>query len=260
MTSRLMSSDSVAVDTRETRGFASEIKFVVARAVAERIREWARTHLEADEHGTGRWGDEYLVTSLYFDTDSLDVLRRRGSFGRAKYRIRRYGAERVVFLERKLRTNVLLVKRRTQANLHDLPLLHETADATLLPWVGCWFGRRLERRQLHPVCQVSYHRMARVGSNDLGSIRLTLDGGLDALPAAGLAFIAGPAHPVLESHAILELKYRQAMPAIFKRLVEEFSLSPGRVSKYRLAQATLGNVRPALDTPRRNRVAEPAWV
>ena len=38
---------------------------------------------------------------------------------------------------------------------------------------------------------------------------------------------------------ILELKYRQHVPAIFKRLVEEFALDAERASKYRLGMTAL---------------------
>ena len=79
------------VDTREVRTFATEIKFVVDSDLAGRIREWARAQLAPDPHGAGAAKDEYLTTSVYFDTEQLDVFHRRGSFGRSKYRIRRYG-------------------------------------------------------------------------------------------------------------------------------------------------------------------------
>ena len=69
----------------------------------------------------GPHGDEYRITSLYFDTAAFDVLHARGSFGRSKYRVRRYGASEVVYLERKLRKPGLLHKRRTPTPLTDVP-------------------------------------------------------------------------------------------------------------------------------------------
>ena len=33
---------------------------------------------------------------------------------------------------------------------------------------------------------------------------------------------------------IVEMKFRAAMPAVFKQIVEEFALQPQRLSKYRL--------------------------
>ena len=99
-------------DSRETRDFAREIKFLVDVSIADDVRDWARTHLGPDPHGAGPFGDEYVTTSLYFDTAQFDVFHRRGSFGRSKYRIRRYGECQVVFLERKLKTRGLLTKPR----------------------------------------------------------------------------------------------------------------------------------------------------
>ncbi len=65
----------------------------------------------------GPFGDEYRTTSVYYDTPAYDVFHRRGSFGRSKYRIRRYGDEQTVFLERKLRQPAVLAKRRTSLSL-----------------------------------------------------------------------------------------------------------------------------------------------
>ena len=51
---------------------------------------------------------------------------------------------------------------------------------------------------------------------------------------------------------ILELKYRHHLPAIFKRLVEEFALEPQRASKYRLGMtgdSARGLVLPAPPQP-----------
>ncbi len=98
----------------------SEIKFLVTPAVAPRIREWARTYFEADPHGGGRYADEYDISTLYFDTQHLDVFHQRGSYGRAKYRVRRYGNADVVFLERKLRQPGILIKRRTVGSVDAL--------------------------------------------------------------------------------------------------------------------------------------------
>ena len=65
------------------------------------LREWARAHLAPDHFGSGPHGDGYTTTSLYFETPGFDVYHRRGSYGRSKFRIRRYGEADIVFLERK---------------------------------------------------------------------------------------------------------------------------------------------------------------
>src|SRR5207237_725226 len=111
---------------------------------------------------------------------------RKGSFGRSKYRVRRYGQSEVTFLERKLKTRGLLTKRRSVVEFDELARL---ANADPEPgWAGYWFHRRLLARGLGPRCQISYHRTARIAMTRYGPTRLTLDENLRALPAAGLWF------------------------------------------------------------------------
>jgi hypothetical protein len=224
--------------SREIRTFATEVKFLVDPSVAGRIRDWARTHLEADPHGTGRFRDEYVTTSVYFDTPQFDVFHRHGSFGRSKYRIRRYGEADVVFLERKLREPTVLAKRRTATALADLERLD--TDSAAESWPGRWFQARLAARRLQPVCQVAYRRTARLLRDSEDIVRLTLDDALSAQPLRSLRFRPGPGVPALPGQQILELKFRHHTPAIFKQLVEEFGLIPQRASKYRLGMAASG--------------------
>ena len=236
---------------REVRPHAHELKFVIGPDLAPRIRRWARMHLDADTHGTGPFGDEYRTTSIYFDTDDYDVFHRRGSFGRSKYRIRRYGDEDAFFLERKMRRPAVLAKRRTRLPLVSLERL--TAQAADGDWPGYWFHRRVTARRLVPVCQVAYYRMARGVVRNGEMIRLTLDGDVRAQLASEARFVSDlgvpalatvPALPALSNRLILELKYRGAPPAIFRQLVEEFALTPQAASKYRLGMVALGQAVP----------------
>ena len=91
-------------ETREIRDYAFETKFLIDPALGQRIREWMRAKLSPDPYGSGSHADEYRITSLYFETRNYDVFRRQGSYGRSKYRVRRYGSADVVYLERKMRT------------------------------------------------------------------------------------------------------------------------------------------------------------
>lgn len=221
-------------------GFSTELKFVVDAAIGVQIREWARGHLSADTHGIGPWGDEYRVSSVYFDTDALDVYHRRGSYGRSKFRIRRYHEEPVVFLERKLRTAARLAKRRTSIDISVLPLL---ATPEVLNGDGtAWFRRRVVLRELHPLCQVTYRRTARTGMTTEGAVRMTLDEHMSALASDSFTFHPHSGTPLLQGTMILELKYRGAVPALFRRMIEDFRLAPRRSSKYRVAVETLGLV------------------
>ena len=232
---------SPSIDTRETREFAFETKFLVSPSVADAIKGWAREHLSPDPNAGGRAHDEYRTATLYFDTARFDVFQKRESYGRSKYRVRRYGDSREIFLERKLRSNRLLSKRRTSIELSSVGRLAGSVDPQ---WAGHWFHRRLLGRQLRPVCQLSYVRTARVAMTPDGLVRLTLDRDLRARPANGLTFHADPGRRLLDRDVILELKYRVMLPAMFKHLVEQFALRPIPISKYRIA-ATVLDLAPA---------------
>ena len=177
---------SPSTDLRENREFASELKFVANRFVAEQIRDWARGRLAPDPNACGESSDGYQISSLYFDTKHFDVFHRRGSFGRSKYRIRRYGASEVAFLERKLKTRGLVSKRRTIVGLNELQRLAGAEPDR--GWIGYWYHQRLLARRLKPICQITYRRTARVELSSYGPIRLTLDEDIQALGAAQLKF------------------------------------------------------------------------
>jgi hypothetical protein len=224
-------------DMRETRASASEIKFLLDERQAPAVRAWARANLQPDPHGGGPFADAYTTSTLYFDTRQLDVFNRRSSFGRAKYRVRRYGDAPSVFFERKLRQPGVLIKRRTVDSIDALQRLElNEADAG---WVGRWFHRRLLARRLRPVCQVTYDRTARIVSTAEGLVRLTLDDNLRATAVEAPVFVRDAGEPFLAGHNILELKYHARVPAVFRRLIEEFALKPQTASKYRLATAAV---------------------
>jgi hypothetical protein len=225
--------------SRETRAHARELKFFVDGGVGSQIAEWARLRLPADRHANGPSGDQYQVTSVYFDTEHLDVFHGRGSYGRSKYRVRRYGDADVVFLERKLRKPQLLHKRRSTTPLDDVECLHQ-ADSRA-DWSGRWFHRRLLVRGLAPACQLTYVRTARELQTVDGVVRLTLDNEIRVRPISSVAFDEAPAMRVLEQKTVVEMKFRREVPAIFKELIETFALTPAAGSKYRFGMKALGH-------------------
>lgn len=238
---------SPSTDTREYREAAWELKFLVTQTMAESIRAWARSRLQPDPHSEGEHGDGYRITSLYLDTEKFDVFHRRGSFGRSKYRVRRYGSSDIAFLERKLKTKGLLAKRRSTLSLTQLHKLHESS--AFRDSEAYWFHRRLLARGLRPICQITYRRTARFSLTSLGPIRLTLDDDLAAIPVSQLAFEDQvPARHILPDHRVLELKYRGETPALFKELLQDFALKPNTFSKYRHAARILGCVPESADS------------
>ncbi len=219
---------------RTTSAPVREMKFRLHASQAAAVRAWAQRELSPDPLAQLDADECYRTSTLYFDTPEFDVLRRRGSYGRSKYRVRRYGAASELFLERKLKHQGTVRKWRTVVPAEALGCLAEGESA--------WFGRRLHARALRPVCEISYRRLARVGAGEQGQpIRLTLDDQLRAVRVDRLEFAApGEAHPLSQIEAVLELKYRGEIPAVFARLLAEFRLLPNAVSKYRTAAVALG--------------------
>lgn len=235
---------SPSLDVRESREFASEIKFQVPDFAGEAILEWARHHLLPDPNASnGAQNDGYQIASLYFDTEDYDVYHRNGSFGRSKYRVRRYGPSKIVFLERKLKTRGLVSKRRASVPVEELSRLHGAEPEA--DWAGFWYHQRLLARRLRPICQITYQRIARVAATPYGPVRLTVDRSIQAVPLNGVAFANSDAGVTLSAnHDVVEFKFRVDMPVMFKELVEKFALTPKRISKYRLAVVALGLVEP----------------
>jgi len=231
---------SPSLDPRARGKLAREIKFVVSPELAAEVHTWARVHLEPDPCGTGRYADAYSITSLYLDTKDYDVLRRQGSFARAKYRIRRYGESAAVYLERKLKNQGLVGKRRTAI---DEGLLDLLAKPPAGDWAGDWFHRRVALRQLAPICQISYQRHARLGRVPEGNIRLTIDDQIRAWPVARWNFVPNRGGtPLNAGFCIVEIKYKQQLPALFEQLLLRYPLAPANLSKLRLAGSELGFV------------------
>jgi hypothetical protein len=218
---------------------AFELKFQLDEAQAREVARWAQQHLHLDPHGLPELGNAYRVHGLYFDTPALDVFHRSSGYKKKKYRLRRYGANAHVFLEQKRKSAGRVAKRRVQVEEAELQRLRqEPIDPA---WSGSWFQRRISVRKLAPSCSISYQRQAYFGQNGEGPLRLTLDRNLRSQLAEGwtVAEVA-EGTPMLTDQVLLELKFRRHLPAVFKALMQDLSLTPGSLSKYRLAVQTLG--------------------
>jgi len=225
----------------ERTGGVFEIKFPLDRDKVAAVLDWMRARLEPDPHGGGEHRDAYLVQSLYLDTPNFDVFHRRGSFGRAKFRIRRYGTHPAVFLERKLKRGGVVRKRRVPVDERELR--HLESEANGASWPGAWFHHRLSLRHLVPMTRMNYLRVARFGVEDNRKFRVTLDRELHVTRADGIVppgLVGG--EDLLRGGAVLEVKFVDAMPAVVRRLVEELHLLPGPFSKYRIGIRACGLV------------------
>lgn len=216
----------------KSRG-AYELKFLVEEDCACEIMDWARTHLAPDPHADSESSDGYRVNSLYLDTPKFDVFHRTGFCGRRKYRLRRYGSEPTVWLELKKKRKGRVRKRRVSVAEPDLHRLLTQPDVHA--WDGEWFRKRLDRQSLHPVCQVTYQRFVRIGTAADGPIRLTIDGTLRATAAADWQVPSNslPGESLINGQRIVELKFCETLPTLFRGLIQDQQLQLTSFSKYR---------------------------
>jgi hypothetical protein len=213
-----------------------EMKFVIDEVQIVRALNWARDNLPVDPHADYSSGT-YQVLSLYFETLNRAVYHSRKGYRWIKYRVRRYGVAPFVFLELKWRRGNRVAKRRIRIEETELSLL---PDPNLKnDWPGFWFCEDLCRYKLVPTLLVKYHRAAFVKNEDQ-YMRLTIDTPLYCAPAIGCSFACHAQFKFMTGRSILELKYRNSMPGVFKTFIRDLKLKPTPVSKFHLGMSVAG--------------------
>lgn len=218
----------------QTEGaWAYEIKFLADAATAARAVAWARRRMIPDCHGEADLDGGYQTRTLYLDTPDFDVYRRTKGFRSAKLRIRRYGQANAVYVEQKRKRGDRVRKHRERLDACDLPALLD--EATPSPW----FRAEAAPRGFRPTCLVEYLRFAFNGLTPEGRVRLTVDGPIGAQRHEdwSLPSLHEPT-PILTGQGIVEIKFADAMPNLFKELLESEPLTVTRVSKYRRGVAS----------------------
>lgn len=214
-------------------GPAYELKFELSQDDVIRMNAWARRHLQPDPHGKD---GSYRVTSVYCDTPEFDVFHRSSGYRGSKLRLRRYGSAPFVFLERKVRRGDRVRKRRIEVAPGDLNHLAGYVGGGIPPadWAAVWFLQQALKKRVAPTCRVGYRRTAYFGVSGRQAVRLTIDENMIGVPARG--WEAPPLDEGLEllpGGALLELKFHNAMPELFRQLLPDLPLRTARVSKYR---------------------------
>jgi hypothetical protein len=217
-------------------GSAYELKVQLPHELAKDVEAWVRQRMTPDPHGEdGR----YRTTTLYCDTSLFDVYRRAPGFRRSKYRLRRYGEAGWVYLERKTRQGDRVWKRRDSVDKADLAFLAGVEPPA--GWAGSWFSQRVRRLDLRPTARIAYTRTAFIGGTVEDPLRLTLDRDLVGEPTRDWDVGAvTDAQPLVPDSVVLEMKFRDALPALFRELLAQLPPDLGRVSKYRVCVRAWG--------------------
>ncbi|WP_253155653.1 polyphosphate polymerase domain-containing protein [Stieleria tagensis] len=226
------------------------MKFLLDAERSAQVKSWAREHLDSDAHCNSESDDSYDINTLYLDTPELDLFHRTGVVGNSKHRIRRYGNDAMLWLETKRKKQLVVRKNRTPVSPDDLtPRLTAisagTADQaspnTEHPaWCGDWFLQRVTERHLLPAIQIAYRRFARTRVVGQETLRLTIDSQMKARPIDGWNVATESGAPLCPAvsfghYEVLELKFHDQMPSLFKQLLTQFVIPGTGFSKYRAA-------------------------
>jgi SPX domain protein involved in polyphosphate accumulation len=214
-----------------------EIKYVVHRDVANRLKDDLQHYMHRDPHLSDAM-PAYRVNSVYFDSKDFKSFWEKvnGVRFRRKVRIRTYGAAMPdqAFLEIKQKIDMTTQKRRNRYPTSDL--IKRLVDGVGDPLQG-EIGEEVEllfhEQDLEPKVLVSYDRVAYMGSTD-DSLRVTFDSNCryrqtDLFQAESTEPDKFFLHP---SQQIVEIKFDNLIPRWLVSVLRKRALSPTRISKY----------------------------
>lgn len=220
---------------------AREMKFLLDEATAREIEQRLRPVLLADPHSQplGADGAGYHITTLYCDTPDLRVFHRVGRHRYCKFRLRRYDDSPELYLERKAKRRWTVRKRRSTIPVDELAQFGESDPGR--EWPGAAYHRQLQRNALQPVCLIEYDRVAWFGHCSEGPLRLTFDRRIVGGPTGDWSLARGAvSYSLLADQVVCEFKFRGAMPAPFKEVVQALQLVPRGISKFRQCLTAAG--------------------
>lgn len=213
----------------ESTRVSFELKFLVDAAQAAGVLEWARATLKPDPFADS--DGHYATRTLYLDTPELNVYNRQPGYKVAKYRIRRYGEDECLALERKRRRGNKVRKLRTFVDGAELPGVGK--PVAIEGDAAQWFRDEVGAKRLEPACLVEYDRNAFMGDG----VRVTLDRNIRSANSRGWSLDGADWTP-LEA-TVLEMKFADTLPAMLRPVLIAHRLTPTQFSKYRTAMTAL---------------------
>ena len=199
-----------------------ELKYRISESRARSIAAFIRPYIHLDKYADSSPSGDYLISSLYYDSDGLrlcrDTLERRKN--RFKLRIRTYSDEpgKPCFFEVKRRINSIIKKGRARVARDDIPciLSGHIPDGTCKKDEQILRQFQLYKDSLNarPLMLVRYNRQAFEGDTAT-HVRVTFDRNLHYKAVTSpVVEVHGPNwHRVPLNFVILEIKFTQKCPA-----------------------------------------------
>ncbi len=219
-----------------------ELKYRIPETTARAIAQFIKPYLQRDRYAQLRPNGEYPITSLYLDSDRLQLCREtlEGKKNRFKLRIRGYSdkPDTPVFFEIKRRVQNVILKSRARGLHHHVPLIlagHEMPPQNFPTDIKALHQFQLYVKYLNarPMVLVRYMREAYEGDGD-SRVRVTFDRQLNycvteepRVRLGGTGWL-----PVALNFSILEIKFTARYPGWLSEMVRIFDLKVTSMSKY----------------------------
>ncbi len=229
-----------------------EFKYLLPLRLREMIEAEVQQFMRYDGFVDPDLENQYLVRSLYFDTDDAANFYEKvdGLKTRRKYRVRTYTTDSTaaapMFLEMKGRHNQRTYKHRLQLDPDDLsPILRLDGQYSLLKRYPDFplmetFVYDVTRKRLRPRVLVDYQRRPYTSHFDL-NFRVTFDQAITALATDRLfPSESGQIRSCVAGWTILEIKFHRRIPAWFHRILQAHELRSLSISKFVVGMKTCG--------------------
>ena len=222
-----------------------ELKYYLPELLYPELMRFIRDYMTLDEHLARANSRQYVVRSLYLDTEDLRSYyeKKAGVHTRRKFRIRAYGDESPsIFFEIKRRYDNIVVKDRAVGRYEELSSIldpyggyHPNGDGNDPGTeVITSYLFHIPMLQLRPAVLVAYDREAYTDVFD-DTVRLTMDRNVRCMPGPEIdLFYSGKNWMFLDNCCILELKFNHTMPFLFRKIVQQLELRLEAISKYTL--------------------------
>ena len=229
----------------QTKAYQTEKKAETSKSVFQRVeKKYLLTqeqydgfkaemlrHMTLDQYGLS------TISSIYFDSDSFDLIRKSISkpVYKEKFRLRGYGSvnnKSTVYAEIKKKYDGIVYKRR-----QEIPeKMFLNWDYTTSPFpIDTQIGKEIDylfrRNSLRPKVYIGYDREAYFG-NDNHSLRVTVDRNL-RYRTENLDLRAGAyGNPLLDKGTyLMEIKIPGALPLWMIKTMEKLNIRPVSFSK-----------------------------
>lgn len=215
-----------------------EKKYLLTESEYRRMRELLSEYFSEDRYGYS------TVSSLYFDSDDFELIRRsiEKPIYKEKLRLRGYGKisrDSTLFLEIKKKYRGVVYKRRVEIdcgeaarwiNSGETPLPHAAAPNWAQIMSEIDYMR--SRNSLSPKILIAYDRIALVGREDT-ALRITFDGNIRCRTADLDLTHGSYGEPILpHGMRLMEIKVPGAFPLWLSEILDREKIYPTSFSKY----------------------------